>query len=248
MNPTQLDPTYSEALRTKLVEQVNAITATHPRRRRRLWFGTGVFVGTCVLGGAVAVATGLLPLPGGQAVTQLGAPITQTQTGTGTVELGSVPSGATNVSVKLTCLSAGTFVFPDGASMTCSTSDAGTPSSFTTYSLSLSPVEHAITIRTAAGNRWQLTAEYVNQVTTTWKVNANGQTSGSDRRSCVQRTTGLHQEERTRCRQRLERDEPGRGAQMATSTRRCDHRHPGLRQRWYDRDRPVCYGRRMNLP
>jgi hypothetical protein len=178
MNPTQLDPTYSEALRTKLVEQVNAITATHPRRRRRLWFGTGVFVGTCVLGGAVAVATGLLPLPGGQAVTQLGAPITQTQTGTGTVELGSVPSGATNVSVKLTCLSAGTFVFPDGASMTCSTSDAGTPSSFTTYSLSLSPVEHAITIRTAAGNRWQLTAEYVNQVTTTWKVNANGQTYG----------------------------------------------------------------------
>jgi hypothetical protein len=178
MNPTKMDPTYSEALRTKLVEQVNAIAATRPRRRHRLWFGTGVFVGTCVLGGAVAVATGLLPLPGGQAVTQLSAPITQTQTGTGTVELGAVPSGATNVSVKLTCLSAGTFVFPDGAFVTCSTSDAGTPSSFTTYNLALAPGEHAITISTAAGNRWQLTATYVNQITTAWIVNANGQSYG----------------------------------------------------------------------
>jgi hypothetical protein len=175
MNPTQMDPKFSEALRTKLVEQVSAITVTRPRRRRRLWFGTGVFVGTCVLGGAVAIATGLLPLPGGQAVTQLGAPITQTQTGTGTVELGAVPSGATNVSVTLTCLSAGTFVFPDGAFVTCSTADVG---GITTYSLSLAPGEHSITISTAAAIRWRLTATYVNQITTAWKVNANGQTYG----------------------------------------------------------------------
>ena len=178
MNPTQMDPTYSETLRAKLVEQVNSITAARPRRRRRLWFGTGVFVGTCVLGGAVAVATGLLPLPGGQAVTELGAPITQTHTGSGTVELGPVPSGATNVSVTLRCLSAGTYDFPDGASVTCSAANVGASSGITTYSLSLTPGEHALTISTAADNRWQLTAQYVNQVTTAWKINANGQTYG----------------------------------------------------------------------
>ncbi len=178
MIPTQMDPIFSEALRTRLIEQVNSITATRPRRRHRVWFGTGVFICTCVLGGAVAVATGIVPLPGGHAVTELAAPMTQTHTGTATVGLGAVPSGATNVSLTLACLSAGTFIFPDGDYMTCSTVDAGAPSGISLGSLALTPGEDSVTIQTATGNRWKLTAQYVNQVITSWKVNASGQTYG----------------------------------------------------------------------
>jgi hypothetical protein len=179
MIPTQMDPVFSEALRTRLIEQVDAIAVTRPRRRHRVWFGTGVFVGTCVLGGAVAVATGIVPLPGGQAVTELAAPVAQTHTGTATVDLGAVPSGATNVSLTLACLSAGKFVFPDGEYMTCSTVDAGAPSGVSIGSLTLTPGEDSVTIQTAAGSRWKLTAQYVNQVITAWKVNASGQTYGA---------------------------------------------------------------------
>lgn len=178
MNPAEMDPVYSEALRTTLIERVATATPPFIRRHRRLWFGTGVFAGTCVLGGAVAVATGLLPLPGGQAITDVAAPVTQTHSGTATVEMGSPPSDATNVSLTLACLSAGTFFYPDGASMSCSPTDAGSPTGVSFYSLPLTSGEHGVTIKTAADDRWRLTAEYVQQTTTAWKVNANGQTYG----------------------------------------------------------------------
>jgi hypothetical protein len=177
MNIAQIDPVFSEALRAKLRETVEGSVVIPSRRHRRLWFGTGVFVGTCLLGGAAALATGLLPLPGGQAVTQLAEPITQIHTGTATVELGPVPSGATNVSLTLACLSAGRFYFPGGANTICSRRDAGR-AGVTLASIPLSPGQDSVTIRAAPGDRWRLTAQYVNQVTTPWEVNSNGQTYG----------------------------------------------------------------------
>ncbi|HEY5224913.1 MAG TPA: peptidase M56 family protein [Microbacteriaceae bacterium] len=180
MNRTQMDPVFSEALRAKLVEQADGARVSRPRARkhRRLWLGAGVFAGLCVLGGAGAMATGLLPLPGAPAVTQLGAPVTETHFGSATVELGAAPSDATDVSVTFTCLSAGTFAFPNGAALTCSDSDASSRTGVTTYNVALAPGEHAVTIQTGTSSRWRITAEYVNRTATNWKVNAGGQTYG----------------------------------------------------------------------
>jgi hypothetical protein len=173
-----MDPLFSEALRAELVARVDASLARRPRKHRRLWLGVGAVVVVGMLGTAAAVAGGVLPLPGGQAVTVLAAPVTETHTGTATVDLGPAPDGVTNVALQLRCLTAGTFGFPDGASIRCSDSDANSRTGIATYSLPLAPGQHAITIGAEPGTRWQLTATYVTQKTSAWGVNADGNTYG----------------------------------------------------------------------
>jgi hypothetical protein len=173
-----MDPLFSEALRAELVARVDASPARRPRKHRRLWLGIGAVAGVGLLGTAAAVAGGMLPVPGGQAVTGLAAPVTETRTGTATVDLGPAPDGVTNVALQLRCLTAGTFLFPDGASIRCSDSDANSRTGIATYSLPLAPGRHTITIRADSGARWQLTATYVKQKTTAWGVNADGNSYG----------------------------------------------------------------------
>jgi hypothetical protein len=143
-----------------------------------LWLGAGAIVGVGLIGTAAAVAGGVLPLPGGQAVTLLAAPVTETHSGTATVDLGPAPAGVTNVALQLRCLTAGMFVFPDGASIRCSDSDATSRTGIATYSLPLAPGQHEVTITADPGTRWQLTATYVEQKPTAWGVNADGDTYG----------------------------------------------------------------------
>ena len=185
MNLVRMDPVFSEALRSELVARVDASPASRPRKHRRLWLGVGAFVGVGMLGTAAAVAGGVLPLPGGQAVTGLASPITETHGGSATVDLRVAPDGVTNVALKLRCLTAGAFYFPDGAGMTCLESDAGSRTGIATYSLLLEPGQHTIRIEADPGALWQLTATYVNQKTTAWGVNTDGDTYG------VQNENGL---------------------------------------------------------
>lgn len=131
-----------------------------------------------MLGTAGAVASGVLPLPGAPVIAELAAPVTETHAGTATVELGNPPDGATHVALQLTCLTAGMLWFPDGASVSCRDSDAGTTSGVSTTNVELAPGQRGTTITTAADVRWRLTATYVSQATTEWGVNADGNTFG----------------------------------------------------------------------
>jgi hypothetical protein len=113
--------------------------------------------------------------------TQLGNIIVVTRTGSATIDIGPAPATATNISLTLTCLSVGTFDFPDGSSMTCSGADISGASGTSVQStevVPLQPGQHTVTIDTSANASWTLQAMYVNRVTTSWGTNASGQTYG----------------------------------------------------------------------
>ncbi|WP_432981946.1 hypothetical protein [Dactylosporangium sp. CA-233914] len=173
----QMNDSYASALRAALIEHVEATSAR--RRRTGLRVVAGAGAGVLVLGGGVAVAAdaGWLSLPGGDVVTTEAPTVTATHTGSATVELGAAPKGTTDVMLKLTCLTAGTFTFEDGASLVCSAADA-TAGNVTTYKLALAPGQHSTSITTASGARWTLSATYAHVAVSEWGKNADGLTYG----------------------------------------------------------------------
>ena len=169
-----MDEGFAANLRTALVEHVEE---TRTRRRRTRWHVTvGAGVGVLIVGGGIAVAAGVLALPGADVVKPLAASVTGTGTGTATVELGTPPTGATAIDIKLTCLTAGTFFTADGASLVCTADDAvvGTMG----WRLPLQAGQHTTTIRAGAGQRWSLLATYSHVTTTAWGINGDGLTYG----------------------------------------------------------------------
>lgn len=124
-----------------------------------------------------AAATGLFALPGSTEVTPLATTESDTFTGTGALELGSAPNTATGVAISFTCLTPGSFVFDDGASVTCtSTEDVAHP---TSYVLPLTAIgDETVTVTTSPDAGWTLTAGYVSEETTHWAVNDSGDTYG----------------------------------------------------------------------
>ncbi|MBP2413090.1 hypothetical protein JOF48_001889 [Arthrobacter stackebrandtii] len=178
MNEPHLDEMFSTALRKILVAQVDTSVPVKKRKHRRLWIGAGVFAGAGLLGGIGAAAAGILVLPGGDTVTKVASPVTGTYTGTATVDLGPVPDGVTNMAVEFTCLTPGRFVYDDGASVVCDGADIGTRSAVSRYSIPLTTGQHTVTITTDSAARWTLTATYVNQTTTDWATNEQGQSYG----------------------------------------------------------------------
>jgi len=170
----EIDPVFSVALRAALVEHV--VQAAVRERRHRVRVGLGAFLGLGLAAGGVAAAGNLLPLPGADVASVLAAPLTVTRTGPATVELGVAPEGATHIALDLTCLTAGSFTFDDGARVDCSGSDAGERVS--SYTTPLAPGQHATSIRAGEGDEWRLTATYVHLQSTAWAVNAKGDTYG----------------------------------------------------------------------
>jgi len=176
MNQIEMDRTFQGALRAALVARVEASPAR--ARRRRVWTGAGLLSGVGVLGGVAAAASGLWVAPGADVVSPLANPVTVTRTGPATVELGAVPAGATGVSLSLTCLTPGNFMFDDGASARCSAADIGTPSATTGYRQELARGQHTVTITAGPGDQWRLEATYVKAASSSWGVNAKGETYG----------------------------------------------------------------------
>jgi hypothetical protein len=178
MSTMEMDPVFTAALR----EALKATVKDGPRVRRRWRWraGTGVLLGLTVVAGSVAVASGLFSPPGAPVDTLLGSFISATRTGTASVDIGAPPATATDVSLALTCLTAGSFDFPDGSSMTCDATDLTRPSIYRTASevVPLTAGVDSVTIQTSPDATWTLQVTYVNQVKTSWGVNANGQTYG----------------------------------------------------------------------
>ncbi|MFJ5700410.1 hypothetical protein [Arthrobacter sp. NPDC093139] len=119
----------------------------------------------CALaGGAVAAAAVLFTAPGEGRVIPLASPVAETHTGTATVQLGDQPSGTTGLEMELICITAGSFVFPDGATSICSEADASSPSGNRSGLLvALEQGQDSVTIKTEAQSRWQLSVRYVKQ-------------------------------------------------------------------------------------
>jgi len=179
MNELRVDDRFSNALEAELVSRVQKTGAARTRRQARLWLSAGALAGAGLLGGIGAAAAGLFILPGGENTTPLASPSTAVHTGTATVELGEPPEGATGIAVELTCLTAGSFEWPDGATSTCTVADAASPTAgWSGYTISLAPGQHSVTIKTEPQSRWQLTAKYVKQERTDLGINAKGETYG----------------------------------------------------------------------
>jgi hypothetical protein len=137
-----------------------------------------VFVGVTLVAGGVALASGVFNLPGAPVNSPLGYVVTATRTGTSTVDLGAPPATATDLSLSLTCLTAGTFYFPNGSSASCDAADlTHTPREVSEVVLLAAGVD-SVTITTNPNASWTLQATYVSQVTTSWGVNASGETYG----------------------------------------------------------------------
>ncbi|MBW4078103.1 MAG: peptidase M56 family protein [Acidobacteria bacterium] len=179
MSTLEMDPVFTAALREALVTTVN--NTPRVRRRWRWRLGTGTFVGLTLVAGGIAVAAGVFSPPGAPIDTSLGNVVSATRTGTATIALGAPPAGATSLSLALRCLSVGTFYFPNGSSMSCNASDMSHQPPINGPAnevVPLSPGVDTVTIRTSANASWTLRVAYVNQVTTSWGVNAIGETYG----------------------------------------------------------------------
>ncbi|MEZ0493273.1 hypothetical protein AB2L28_13615 [Kineococcus sp. TBRC 1896] len=205
--PAALDPVFREALRTHLRQMVTASAtasgettakseAVSRPARRRHWPRRRTLTLAAVLaaglgGGGAALASGVLPLPGADDVVLRTPAQTVVHTGTATVDLGERPAGVTSVELTLTCLSAGTFTFDDGASLSCAPGDvtaqaasvptpglAAQHSGSAGYTLALKAGQSTTTITATAGTRWSLTTAYSTRTPTEWALNAHGQTYG----------------------------------------------------------------------
>lgn len=173
---TTMDERFATVLRAALIEHVQDGRARRWRARWRIPLAVSAAVLAIGGGVAAAAATGVLPLPGGHVVTPLAQPVTVDGVATQTVDLGTPPSGATSIDIKLTCLTAGTFYTADGASLQCDAADAGRGQMG--WQLPVVPGQHTTTVRAGAGQRWRLVATYADVTTTTWGTNADGLTYG----------------------------------------------------------------------
>ena len=178
MSTLEMDPVFTEALRGVLAKTVEE--SSRVRRRWGWRLGASMFAGLVLVGGGAALAAGVFSPPGAPIDTQLGNFVSAARTGTATIDLGPRPATANDLSLKLTCVSVGTFTFPNGSNLSCDATDVSNPPILRTASevVPLSPGVDSVTITTSANASWTLQVAYVNQVTTSWGVNANGQTFG----------------------------------------------------------------------
>jgi hypothetical protein len=179
MSTLEMDPVFTAALRKVLVAAVE--DTPRVRRRWRWRLGAGMFVGSTLVAGGVALAAGVFSPPGAPIDTPLGRIVTVTRTGSATIDIGPPPPSATDLSLTLTCLTVGTFDFPNGSSMMCDAADLSHPPPIAQQGSEVVPLsrgEHTVTIETSADASWTLQAMYVNRVTTPWGINASGESYG----------------------------------------------------------------------
>ncbi|MGD8167174.1 hypothetical protein ACEXOS_008110 [Herbiconiux sp. P16] len=174
MNDLQLDPTFSAAFRTALVDEVTR--ATKPRRRR-VWLG-GAFVGILLATGAGGVATATLMAPPGAPVhEQLGDSVSRPLSASGTLDLGAPPEGANSITFSVICTSEGSWSLEGYGGATCLADELGQSRSGS-VPLTLSQ-QSLVLFELEPGTEVTVTAAYSKEVMTDLGVNAAGETYGS---------------------------------------------------------------------
>src|ERR1700722_19387994 len=121
-----MNEAYTAALRELLIEEGEGAGDRAPwvDRTRRWIFGIGAALALACAGGGIAYATGLFSgVPGGNDVVHLVKPVTVTETGTQTVQLGPQPPGTNAIDIRFVCLTPGDFTFADGAGTECDSAD-----------------------------------------------------------------------------------------------------------------------------
>jgi hypothetical protein len=180
MTAPQMSDDFAGAFRTALIDHIDTPTETRSTRRR-WWLGGGITALALFAGTATAAATGLLPLPGATDITSISTTTTGTFTGTDSINLGATPGDANGVVLSLRCLTPGRFSFPDGSSLTCSSTDFGTGTepgiAPSLYPLS-NVIDGSVQITTSPDARWSMTAAYATATTTEWATNEQGQSYG----------------------------------------------------------------------
>jgi len=175
MNAPRIDPVFRAGLQRQLVAQ----TLPQRRSRARLFLVAGVGAVVLAAGGTAATAE-LWTLPGGTAVSEQGAPVTAEGTGEGTLALPPRPDTANGLRVELRCLTPGTFRFP-GGSATCTAEDlSANPAGVVSWiDVPLDSVGSDVVVSAGPGERWRLTATYLDAEPVPLAVNDRGQTYGS---------------------------------------------------------------------
>lgn len=194
-----LDTRFAAGMREQLIDTAAGTSPLAKRTRRTrlaIAAAAGITAAALLTAGAIVATV----MPGEHIVTDAGAVVTQSYTGTATVELGARPDGANAVAFSITCTSAGAFslTFPDptgdtGILWVCSdTPGLNEATEIDPYDSTL-PVGHVTRVKEQAllpgatsfavttdpGTTWTISAHYVTSVTTDWGVNANGQTYGT---------------------------------------------------------------------
>jgi hypothetical protein len=84
------------------------------------------------------------------------------------------------VAVSLTCLSAGTYQWPDGGSFRCDEADVDASGDEATASLQreLAPGDTTIVITASPEAAWRIETTYIRSEPTDWATNDNGDTYG----------------------------------------------------------------------
>jgi hypothetical protein len=193
MTPVGMNPAVAEAVRAELlaIGTKNSRLQRHQRRARQLAL-TIALIAAAGLSTAAAIVVN--HFPGSTSVTPLGGLHSVTHTGTGALELGRAPAGATRVIVIVQCLNSegsisisslpqnagdmgdlGTFYCKDGGRVDSHgivhpwhMNDASLPAAGKT----------SITITADPGTRWKVTGQYADSKTTPWGKNAKGQSFG----------------------------------------------------------------------
>ncbi|MGD8167164.1 hypothetical protein ACEXOS_008060 [Herbiconiux sp. P16] len=174
MKDLKVRPAYADALRPVLLENV---ATKKPARKRRWWIGVTAAALLAVSGTAgVAVAQLAFP-PGTPIVTEFSEQVTGTFTGTGTLDLGPVPSGANGIEVTVTCLTPGLFTLGEFDSILCGHGDDNSVS-WGVVPLTLDQ-QRTVTIETTAEVQWSIVAQFTKTIDTDWGVNEAGQTFGA---------------------------------------------------------------------
>ncbi|UNK71570.1 hypothetical protein [Microbacterium sp. H1-D42] len=185
MNIT-LDPVFAAAIERELMSLGTARSRLRRRQRRVRLAAFGG--GSLALVGALTGAAIISGLPGETSVTPFDETVSGSYTGTATVDLGPVPAGADRVILDVTCREGGTIEVPTNAgagqarpgSVFWTCSDPIREKSTTRIEDGLLPSSGAttITITADAGTPWTVVARYGSSVTTSWGVNARGETYG----------------------------------------------------------------------
>jgi hypothetical protein len=173
MNDLELDPTFSNAFRTTLVE----VARGNKPRRHRLWFGAA-FAGLLLATGAGGVATATLMTPPGAPVYEhLGETTTRSLTETGTLDLGAPPAGANSISFTVVCHTQGSWALEGYGAAPCFPDDLEHSRSGS-IPLTLSQ-QSVVLFELEPGTRLTITAAYSKKILTDLGINAAGETYGT---------------------------------------------------------------------